>query len=85
MLPVISLEENSEPLSMSCLRRTTRHRVTWDMRRGLPLNRTQYPGWRFNNIQPVLRSAGTALEGMLLIYGWSDENTPTAKAFLLHQ
>ena len=45
----------------------------------------QYPGWKFNNIQPVTRPDGSIAEGMLLFYGWNDENAPTAKAFLLHE
>ena len=45
----------------------------------------QYAGWRYNNVQPVTRPDGTAVEGMLLFYGWSTENSPGARAFLLHE
>jgi len=58
---------------------------SWEKRRELTPNRKRYPGWRFNNIQPVLRPDGTAVEGMLLFYGWKDENAPEAKAFLLDE
>lgn len=56
----------------------------WTRIRDLTPDPVQYPGWRFNNIQPVNHPDGTGVDGMLLCYGWKDENAPTAKAFLLH-
>ena len=58
---------------------------TWSKHRDLTPDRTQYPGWRFNHVQPVVRPDGNRVEGMLLFYGWKDENAPTAKAFLLDE
>lgn len=57
---------------------------SWKKLRDLTADREHYPGWRFNNIQPVTRPDGTVVEGMLLFYGWKDKNAPKAKAFLLH-
>ena len=57
----------------------------WKKRRNLVPGGEQYAGWRFNNVQPVTRPDGTAIEGMLLFYGWRDKDLPTAKAFLLHE
>jgi hypothetical protein len=48
-------------------------------------NRKPYQDWRYNNIQPVVRPDGRIVNGMLLFYGWKDQNTPEAKAFLLHE
>jgi hypothetical protein len=58
---------------------------SWRKRRDLTPDRKRYSGWRFNNIQPVLRADGTAVEGMLIFYGWKDKDAPKAKAFLLHE
>ena len=58
---------------------------TWTKECELTPDRERYPGWRFNNLQPVLRPDGTAVEGMLLFYGWKDPDAPEAKAFLLHK
>ena len=58
---------------------------TWAMHRDLTPGPKQYPGWRFNHVQPVVRPDGTRVEGMLLFYGWKDADTPTAKAFLLDE
>ena len=44
-----------------------------------------YPGWKFNNIQPVTRPDGSIVDGMLLFYGWKDKDAPEARAFLLHE
>jgi hypothetical protein len=46
---------------------------------------TQNPGWRFNNVQPVVRPDGSTVDGMLLFYGWKDKDAPEARAFLLHE
>ena len=56
---------------------------TWKRKADLTPDRNKYPGWKFNNIQPVTRVDGNAVEGMLLFYGWKDKNAPEAKAFLL--
>jgi hypothetical protein len=57
---------------------------TWKKRRDLTPDPKKYPGWRFNNIQPVISDDGSKVEGLLLFYGWKDKNAPHAKAFLLH-
>ena len=58
---------------------------SWNKRRDLLPEGKEYVGWRFNNVQPVTRPDGTAVEGMLLFYGWKNENAPEARAFLLHE
>ena len=58
---------------------------TWRMNRDLTPDRKRYPKWRFNHIQPVVRPNGEIVDGMLLFYGWKDGDSPTAKAFLLHE
>ena len=58
---------------------------TWRMNRDLTPDRERYPKWRFNHIQPVVRPNGEIVDGMLLFYGWKDSDSPTAKAFLLHE
>ena len=58
---------------------------SWRKHRDLAPGGKQYAGWRFNNVQPVTRPDGTAVEGMLLFYGWNDMNLPRARAFLMHE
>jgi hypothetical protein len=58
---------------------------TWKKRRDASLHSNRYAGWRFNNIQPVVRPNGSTVDGMLLFYGWKDKNAPEATAFLLHE
>ncbi len=58
---------------------------TWKKKRGLTPDESQYPGWKYNNIQPVTRPDGSFVDGMLLFYGWKDNEAPEAKAFLLHE
>jgi len=58
---------------------------TWSKRRDIAPDPRQYPGWRFNNIQPVLRPDGSAVDGMLLFYGWKDKEKPEGVAFLLDE
>jgi hypothetical protein len=58
---------------------------SWKKTRDLMPNSKPYRGWRYNNIQPVVRPDGRIVDGMLLFYGWKDQNTPEAKAFLLHE
>lgn len=57
----------------------------WTKRREVSPSSKQYAGWRFNNVQPVVRPNGSTVGGMLLFYGWKDENDPEATAFLLHE
>ncbi len=57
----------------------------WAKARDLTPDRAKYPGWLFNNIQPVSRVDGSFVEGMLLFYGWKDAEAPQARAFLLHE
>ena len=56
---------------------------TWTRRRDLTPDRSKYPLWKYNNIQPVTRPDGSIVDGMLLFYGWKDKDAPEAKAFLL--
>jgi len=56
---------------------------TWQMNRDLTPDLELYHGWRYNNIQPVTDVRGTAVEGMLMFYGWKDHESPAARAFLL--
>ena len=58
---------------------------TWKRKRDLTPDRTMYPGWKFNNIQPVTRPDGSTVDGMLLFYGWKDKDAPEARAFLLNE
>lgn len=58
---------------------------TWVKHRDLSPDPTKYSGWRFNNVQPVVRPDGSAVDGMLIFYGWLDKNAPEAQAFLLHE
>jgi hypothetical protein len=58
---------------------------SWKKKRDLTSDMSRYPGWKFNNIQPVTRPDGRIVKGMLLFYGWKDSNTPEARAFLLHE
>ena len=58
---------------------------SWRMKRDLTPNKNEYAGWKFNNVQPVTRADGSIVGGMLLFYGWKDEDAPEARAFLLHE
>jgi len=58
---------------------------TWKRKRDLTPDTSKYPGWKFNNIQPVVRPDGRSVDGMLLFYGWEDKDAPEARAFLLHE
>lgn len=58
---------------------------TWNKARDLTPDRSRYPGWKYNNIQPIRTPEGSIVDGMLLFYGWKDKNAPKAKAFLLHE
>ena len=58
---------------------------TWNKQRELSPGQKQFIGWRFNNVQPVVRPGGSEVDGMLLFYGWKDTKAPRARAFLLHE
>ena len=58
---------------------------TWEKRRQVSPVQEAYDGWRFNNIQPVVRSDGSVVDGMLLFYGWKDPTYPAASAFLVDE
>jgi len=58
---------------------------TWKRQRDLTPEASRYPGWKYNNIQPVTRPDGSVVDGMLLFYGWKDKESPEARAFLLHE
>ncbi len=57
----------------------------WQKLRDVTPDPAKYPGWYFNNVQPVVRADGSTVEGMLLFYGWPEKNLLEAKAFLLHE
>ncbi len=56
---------------------------TWEFLQDITPDPNLYPGWRFNNVQPVKRPDGSIVDGMLLFYGWQHPDDPKAKAFLL--
>jgi hypothetical protein len=58
---------------------------TWKIHRDITPDAAQYPGWSFNNVQPVVRPDGSIVDGMLIFYGWLDETKPEAVAFLLDE
>lgn len=58
---------------------------SWNFLQDLTPDKEKYPGWKFNNIQPVTNPDGSVEEGMLLFYGWRHKDDPKAKAFLLHE
>ncbi|MEE4217833.1 MAG: BNR-4 repeat-containing protein [Xanthomonadales bacterium] len=58
---------------------------SWSLHREITPDAAQYPGWAFNNVQPVVRPDGSAVEGMLIFYGWLDETKPDGVAFLLDE
>jgi len=58
---------------------------TWKKQRDLTPEESRYPGWKYNNIQPVTKPDGSIVDGMILFYGWKDKDAPEAKAFLLHE
>ena len=58
---------------------------TWKKARDLTPDKSLYPGWKFNNVQPVARPDNSWVDGMLLFYGWKHKDAPEAKAFLLHE
>lgn len=58
---------------------------TWKKARDLTPDISRYPGWKYNNIQPVTKPDGSIVDGMLLFYGWTTGTVPEAKAFLLHE
>jgi hypothetical protein len=58
---------------------------SWDLHRDITPDAGQYPGWSFNNVQPVLRQDGSVVDGMLVFYGWLDGTKPDAVAFLLDE
>ena len=58
---------------------------TWKLYRDITPDAEKYPGWSFNNVQPVVRTDGTVVDGMLVFYGWLDERVPDGVAFLLDE
>ena len=58
---------------------------SWRFRRKVSPTAAKYEGWRFNNVQPVIRSDNTQVEGMFVFYGWKSQNDPDAVAFLFHE
>ena len=65
--------------------KSTNQGNTWNLIRDITPDAADYPGWSFNNIQPVVREDGTAVDGMLLFYGWFDAALPDGVAFLLDE
>ena len=58
---------------------------TWKMHRDITPDAKKYPGWSFNNVQPVVRKDGSIVDGMLIFYGWLHESKPDAVAFLVDE
>jgi hypothetical protein len=58
---------------------------SWALHRDITPDSGQYPGWAFNNVQPVVRPDGSAVDGMLVFYGWLDGTKPDGVAFLLDE
>ena len=58
---------------------------TWALHRDITPDAAQYPGWSFNNVQPVVRTDSTVVDGMLVFYGWLDRAVPDGVAFLLDE
>ena len=56
---------------------------TWQKKANLTPDAEEYPGWKFNNIQPVTYPDGSVVKGKLLFYGWKHKGNPEARAFLL--
>ena len=57
----------------------------WSLYRDITPDPTWYPGWSFNNVQPVVRPDGSVVDGMLVFYGWLDPVRADAVAFLLDE
>ena len=57
----------------------------WTFRREITPDAEHYPGWSFNNVQPVVTTEGIPVDGMLIFYGWLDEDRPDGVAFLLDE
>ena len=58
---------------------------SWERFRNIVPDVSEYPGWRYNNIQPVTKPDGTTVDGLLLFYGWKEKDAPEAKAFLFQE
>lgn len=58
---------------------------SWIKARDLTPDRSKYPDWKYNNIQPVTKPDGTPVGEMLLFYGWQVKEPLEVKAFLLHE
>ena len=58
---------------------------TWKMHRDITPDAAKYPGWSFNNVQPVVRPDGSIVDGMLIFYGWLHPVNPDAVAFLIDE
>ncbi len=57
--------------------------ATWEFERDRTPDPKKYPGWRFNNIRPVIRMDGSEAPGLAICYGWPDSTTPDARGFLM--
>jgi hypothetical protein len=58
---------------------------SWKLHRDITPDGDEYAGWSFNNVQPVVRADGSAVDGMLVFYGWLDSKHPDGVAFLLDE
>jgi hypothetical protein len=58
---------------------------SWQRRRNLTPDTAKYPGWKYNNIQPVTTPVGDVVNGALLFYGWKHRDASEGTAFLLHE
>ena len=57
----------------------------WSLHRDITPDAAKYPGWAFNNIQPIVRPDGSIVDDMLIFYGWLDGTKPDGVAFLLDE
>jgi hypothetical protein len=55
---------------------------TWHLYRIITPDPDEYAGWKFNNIQPVMRPDGSRVNGMFIFYGWKDPDRANGKGFL---
>lgn len=58
---------------------------TWQYLSNPSPNPSTYPGWKYNNIQPVIRPDGSIVPGMILFYGWGPGAQTQTRGFLIHR
>jgi hypothetical protein len=58
---------------------------TWTRKRDLTPSRFDYPGWKYNNVQPVTKPDGSIVNGKIMFYVWKNPEAPKARGFLLDE